>query len=88
LIITENSYYSFATSGLLKDLEASIKYVPAFELKRRYEEGIAESKRAVKKAGQDKMKEIAKALKLKGVDIDTIISTTGLSKTVVNGLKI
>ena len=42
LIITENSYYSFVNTGLLEELEKSLKYVPAFEIKRRYEKAAQE----------------------------------------------
>jgi len=80
IIITENSYYSFATSGLLKDLEASTKYVPAFILKAKYE-------KVIKKAEQDQMKEVARNMKKEAYEINEIIKLTGLSKIVINGLK-
>jgi DNA repair protein RadC len=37
VIITEHSYYSFANSGLIQQLERSTKYVPTFELEKRYQ---------------------------------------------------
>jgi DNA repair protein RadC len=37
VIITEHSYYSFANNGLIEQLERSTKYVPTFELEKRYE---------------------------------------------------
>jgi DNA repair protein RadC len=36
VIITEHSYYSFANHGLMEKLEKSTKYVPTFELEKRY----------------------------------------------------
>jgi len=61
----------------LKNLEKSLKYVPRYQLTARYE-----------KEKKNKIKEMAIAMKLKGIDTDTIVSITGLSKAVVNGLKI
>ena len=73
LIISERSYYSFADSGLLKQLELSLKYVPAYEIK---EQGKNE-----------RSKEIAKALKAKGVKTEIIIAATGLTKAIITKLK-
>jgi DNA repair protein RadC len=36
VIITEHSYYSFANHGLIEELEKSTKYIPTFELEKRY----------------------------------------------------
>jgi len=86
LIITENSYYSFVNTGLLEELEKSLKYVPAFEIKRRYEKAAQEKGEQVgenKKAG-----EIAREMKKKGVPVEMIIEYTGLTKTVINRLKV
>ena len=86
LIITESSYYSFANSGLLIELEQSLKYVPAYEIKKRYEKQAEEKgKEQGKKEGR---KEMAKILKEKGVAIEIIMDATGLSKTVINRLKV
>jgi DNA repair protein RadC len=49
LIITEKSYYSFADSGLLKRLELSLKYVPAYEIK---EQSKKEMARVMKRNGE------------------------------------
>jgi epoxyqueuosine reductase QueG len=38
VIITEYSYYSFKSSGLLEALENSNKYIPPYELERQYHE--------------------------------------------------
>ncbi len=85
LIITESSYYSFANNGLLEELQASIKYVPAFILKERYEK-VAKEKG--KKEGQkEKAKEMARMMKKKGMDIEIIMEISGLSKASINRLK-
>lgn len=86
LIITESTYYSFAATGLLKELEASTKYVPAYELKRRFEKAALEKgKEEGIKQGK---KEMAKALKAKGISIEIIMDTTGLTKSAINKLKV
>ena len=86
LIITEKTYYSFADSGLLDELKQSTKYVPAYELKKRYEEeakAVGEEKGEKKKA-----KEMARAMKKKGYRVDEIMELTGLTKAVINRIKI
>ncbi|MBD78550.1 MAG: DNA repair protein [Crocinitomicaceae bacterium] len=85
LIITDKTYYSFKDTGLYEELEKSTKYVPAYELRRRYEQAAAE--KGEEKGKQVKAREIAKALKAKGVDIETIATTTGLSVAVIKRLK-
>lgn len=85
LIITESSYYSFANSGLLEELSKSLKYVPAYKIKERYEKKAEE--KGIKKGENDKAKEMARVMKQKGMDIDLIIEITGLSKSVINRLK-
>lgn len=85
LIITDKSYYSFLDHGLMDELEQSLKYVPAFEIKRRFEK---EAKEIGKTEGhKEKAKEIAKALKAKGMDISDIATVTGLSEAAVKRLK-
>ncbi len=86
LIITENTYYSFANSGLLEQLSQSLKYVPAFIIKQRYEKAAQEE--GIEQGRKAERREIARSLKLKGVDIETIVATTGLTKAIVNRLKI
>jgi DNA repair protein RadC len=55
LIITESSYYSFANSGLLDELSKSLKYVPAFEIKKRYEKQA--EKKGKEKGNRERKKE-------------------------------
>ena len=87
LIITENSYYSFVNTGLLEELEKSLKYVPAFEIKRRYEKAAQE--KGEQEGENKKAKEMARIMKKKGVSIvEMIIEYTGLPKAVINRLKV
>lgn len=85
LIITENTFFSFADSGLLAELELSTKYVPAYVLKTRYEKAAEE--KGAEKGKKERSKAIAKSLKAKGIDIDTIAAVTGLTKATINRLK-
>ncbi|MHB9147791.1 MAG: JAB domain-containing protein [Candidatus Amoebophilus sp.] len=64
VIITENSYYSFQTSGLLERLEASNKYVLPFELEKQFHEEMEEEIKKVKEENKKKVKEsLEKGLK-------------------------
>jgi len=85
LIITESSYYSFANSGLLEELSKSIKYVPAFEIKRRYEKQAEE--KGIEKGQKEKAKEMARMMKKNGEPIEKIMKYTGVSKAVISKLK-
>ena len=85
LIITEKTFFSFKDVGLMEELEQSTKYVTAHELKQRYEQ--AGQEKGEVKGEKKKAKEIARSLKEKGVDIEIIAATTGLTKTVINRLK-
>jgi DNA repair protein RadC len=84
LIITEKDYYSFDENGLLRRLEASLKYVPAYEIKRRYEKAAQEAGK--KEGAEHKAKEMARAMKQKGEPIEKIIDYTGLSKETIEQL--
>jgi DNA repair protein RadC len=85
LIISEKDYYSFLDSGLLKELEQSLKYVPAYEIKRRYEKAAEE--KGTEKGRKEERKEIARQMKKKGIDVELIMEFTGLSKGVIGRLK-
>ena len=85
LIITEKTYFSFEDSGLLDELKLSTKYVPAYELKRRYQEQIREIEQ--NKGKKERTKEIARTMKKEGYEIESIIKITGLSKATINRLK-
>ncbi len=86
LIITESSYYSFANNGLLEELSKSIKYVPAYEIKRRYEKQAEE--KGKEKGQKEKAREMARMMKKEGYPIDEIIKLTGLTKAIINRLKV
>ena len=81
LIISEKSYYSFADSGLLKELSYSKRYIlPYKEQERMKQEAEQEGK-------QKRSIEIAKELKQKGIAINIISATTGLSETEIKKLR-
>ena len=82
LIISETYYYSFADSGLLEELSESKKYViPYLE--------IARIKEEAKEIGKkERNKEMAKALKQKGMAIKTIATITHLSEEEIKELKV
>jgi DNA repair protein RadC len=84
LIISETDHYSFLDSGLLKELEQSLKYVPAYEIKRQFEKMAKEIENAEGK-GKKKM---AKVMKKNGEPIEKIIAYTGLSKAVISRLNV
>jgi DNA repair protein RadC len=81
LIITEESYYSFALSGIMDELEQSTRYVPGYEMQRRYE------KAGTEKGKDERSKEIAREMKRKGIDPEIIAEVTGLSVASVKKLK-
>ena len=89
LIISEKTYYSFADELLLKELELSLKYVPAYEIKQRYEKA-AKAKGAAEgaeKGRYESKKEMARAMKRNGEPIEKIIEYTGLTKAIITKLK-
>jgi len=86
LIISEQSFYSFAHSGLLKKLEQSLKYVPAYEIKKRFEKAAEE--KGSEKGRNDERKQIAKQMKKEGFPIEVIAKMTGLDTAVINKLKV
>lgn len=86
LIITENSYYSFANTGLLEKLSQSLKYVPAYIIKQRYEK--AAQKEGKEEGKKEKAREMARAMKKKGYSVDEIAEITGIKKAIVNRLKV
>lgn len=82
IIISEESYYSFNDNGLIEELGMSLKYVPPFMIKQRYE------KQAKELGGKERNEEIARSMKRNGEPIEKIIEYTGLSKTKINQLKV
>ena len=47
VIITDHSYFSFADTGLLEQLEASIKYLLSYELERKLHEELQEARKEI-----------------------------------------
>ncbi|AZJ34401.1 JAB domain-containing protein [Tenacibaculum singaporense] len=82
LIISDKSYMSFKNIGLLEELEKSKRYVPKYVL----EEQI--KKEMSKIIEKNRNIEIAKQLKRKGVDNETIIFATGLTIEEVKKLRV
>ena len=101
IIITEKQFYSFETTGLLKELEASTKYVPNFILKQRWEKQMKEELAKTQKAKdkiEKKLKEseaknktakedMAKIMKAEGYTVEEIVKLTGLSKKIIQSIR-
>lgn len=84
LIITPATFYSFADSGLLGQLEQSEKYVPPYLLKRKYEQlGKEKGKELGSKA---KAREMAKVMIEEGYPAEEIAKLTGLTKAAIKRL--
>ena len=82
LIISDKSYMSFVDIGLLEKLEHSTKWVPTYELIDRAK------KEASAIAVKNKLIEVAKEMKRRGIAVDAIAEMTGLSVGEVEGLKV
>lgn len=85
LIITENSYYSFADSGLLASLAKSEKYVPQYILQQRYEKEARE--KGSEQGRKEKEKETIRNMRAKGLTTDEIVELTGYPKATVSRVK-
>ncbi len=84
-IISEKGYFSFAEDGLLAELELSTKYMLEYEVKAM---GVKEGKQIGHKTGlNDKAREMARLMKVKGYAIKEIMDLTGLSKGIIQRLK-
>ncbi len=86
LVISEKSYYSFDDSGLLKELQASTKYVPAYEMKKRYEKAALE--KGEEKGEQKGRVEVARVMKERNYPIEVIMELTGLSEKSIKLIKL
>jgi len=82
LIISDRSYLSFKDIGLLDELKQSTKYVPKYVLEQRIKKEASEIAKRKEKI------EIAKQLKRKGIDENTIAEATGLTIEQVEQLKV
>lgn len=92
LIITPATFYSFADSGLLGQLEQSEKYVPPYLLKRKYEQDARKKASQAKAKGKElgektKATEMARVMKQKGYPLKEIAELTGLSEHAIKLLK-
>ncbi len=86
LIITEKSYFSFADTGLLAELELSKKYVPPYKLREEMKKQVIEE--VERKITADAKRSMAKAMKAKQEPVEKIIEYTGLSKQVIRRIKV
>ncbi|MDX8554956.1 JAB domain-containing protein [Tenacibaculum sp. 1B UA] len=82
LIISDKSYMSFKNIGLLQELEKSKKYVPQYVLEEQIKKDMS------KIIEKNRNIEIAKQLKRKGVDNETIVFATGLTIEEVEKLRV
>jgi DNA repair protein RadC len=82
LIISNKSYLSFKDIGLLDELKKSTKYVPTYVLEQRIRKEVIEI------TTRKNNIEIAKKMKRKGIDENTIAELTGLTLEEVEKLKV
>ena len=82
LIISDKSYLSFKDIGLMDELKLSTKYVPKYVMEQRIKKEVTEI------IERKNTIEIAKKLKRKGIDEQTIVETTGLSLEEVQKLRV
>ena len=82
LIISNKSYLSFKDIGLLDELKKSTKYVPTYVLEQRIRKEVIEI------TTRKNNIEIAKKMKRKGIDENTIAELTGLTLEEVKKLKV
>ncbi|WP_333820751.1 JAB domain-containing protein [Ohtaekwangia sp.] len=88
LIISTNSYMSFADTGLLEQLERSIRWVPAFELVDRIKKEEKKIREQMIFEEKEKaMKKVAKNALKKGLSVEDIVELTGLTKEEIAKLR-
>lgn len=86
LIISEDSYMSFADEGLLKKIQTEGRYDLTFQKRDYLLFEMKEMERKQKREMTAAKKEIAKGLLAKGVEIEVIVETTGLTRKQVERL--
>ncbi len=89
LIISTQDYYSFTDSGLLAQLEAETTYDLTFAKIEEFQRQIKKRDQQIKKAKKevlDTTKLIALGLLKKGLSVEDIMETTGLTKRQVQAL--
>jgi DNA repair protein RadC len=92
IIITTKSFFSFTDTGLLSEIEESIKWVPNFALEQKIRKDEAKLRKEVVKTEKEKAinkrnLEIAKEMKRKGYAIKEIEELTGLSEKEIEKIK-
>jgi DNA repair protein RadC len=99
VIITDHSYYSFKSSGLLEVLENSNKYVLPYDLEKQYHQEMEEEIKRIEKENAKRVKESLKkgeeiglrktaiSMLEKGFETKAIHEITGLSKEIIEKLK-
>jgi len=98
LMISTDSYYSYKKTGLLADIAASLKYVPVYEIKRRFQsmgeeigmvkgeiKGIKEGEKIGEK---NKAVEMAKVMLSDKLALEMIAKFTGLSVPEIEAIKL
>lgn len=86
LIITEKTYNSFSDTGIMNELEKSIKYVPKFIIEERIRKEVTAI--TAKKTEERKTKEFAQTLKNKDFPINIIVDLTGITEAEAKKLKV
>ncbi len=95
LVITTQTYMSFANTGLMEELEQSTKWVPAYELTQRIrreekkirEEAVQAEKEKAKITKERAIKKIAKEMKRDNEPIEKIVKYTGLTPQEIEKIK-
>jgi len=96
LIITPRSYLSFLDTGLLEELEKSLKWVPPYQIieqirleeKKIQKEAVKmAADKALKRGEKEKALEMAQRMVAKGYAIEEIVELSGLSKEEIEKLK-
>nr|VFK40195.1 MAG: DNA repair protein RadC [Candidatus Kentron sp. SD]VFK45743.1 MAG: DNA repair protein RadC [Candidatus Kentron sp. SD] len=99
LVIAPETFFSFEMGGFMEELRQSTKYIPPYEIaekirdalekghERGMRKGIREGEvRGMEKGKVEGLKEVARALLGKGVAIDIISETSGLSEEEIRKL--
>ncbi|MEI9811050.1 MAG: JAB domain-containing protein [Bacteroidota bacterium] len=85
MIITEKTYFSFADSGLLQELEQSKKYVPEYKIREELKQQLEQS--IQQKSTEEAKRSMAKIMKQNGEPVEKIMQYTGLSKATIQRIK-
>ncbi|MDN5204588.1 JAB domain-containing protein [Fulvivirgaceae bacterium BMA10] len=86
LIVSETNYYSFVDSGQLEHIIQNTTFDLSFAQIEKLKKEIEATQKKVNQGKKDTAKEMAKKFKDAGVDIDTIVEASGLTKKQVERL--